>query len=99
MKSIVTCGLLAAVLSGLTLAAASADTTPPAAEMASLVCRPAASGEKPSALTTGQVALVCKPLDMKPFMAMKAAMLGTPAGELLWLNAYNAMHIDHTNNY
>jgi hypothetical protein len=57
--------------------------------MATLVCRPAQSGEAPSATTGAKVALVCKPLDMKPIMAMKSRIEAMPNGDQMWENLMN----------
>jgi hypothetical protein len=39
--------------------------------MATMVCRPAKAGETATAMTMSKTELVCKPLDMKPVMAIK----------------------------
>jgi hypothetical protein len=57
--------------------------------MATLVCRPAESGEAPSATTSDNVALVCKPLDMSPIMAAKSQIEAAPNGEQMWQNLIN----------
>jgi hypothetical protein len=57
--------------------------------MATLVCRPAGSGESPSATTEDKVALVCKPLDMNPIMAMKPHIEAAPNGEQMWQDLMN----------
>ena len=57
--------------------------------MATLVCRPAKSDETATATTSDKVALVCKPLDMKPIMAMKSDIQGMPNGATMWTNLIN----------
>jgi hypothetical protein len=57
--------------------------------MATLVCRPARSEETATATTADKVALVCKPLDMKPIMAMKPHIETMPNGAKMWESLVN----------
>ena len=90
MKTIITCLLVAASLAGAGIIA-SADTAAPSNEMATLVCRPAASDEKTMAQTTDNQALVCKPFDPKPLMAAKGPMSSIPNGTAMWQQMYNGI--------
>jgi hypothetical protein len=51
---------------------------------ASLVCRAAKPGELTSATTAANTGLVCKPLDMRPIMAAKPAVIAMEHGEFNW---------------
>jgi hypothetical protein len=66
-----------------------ADQTASSTTMATLVCRPAHSGETASATTTDNVSLVCKPLDMKPIMEMKPHIEAMPKGDEKWKNLFS----------
>ncbi len=73
----------AAFADGTALAQATPST------MATLVCRPAASGETATATTADNVSLVCKPLDMQPIMAMKPQIQAMPNGTAMWESLVN----------
>ena len=52
-------------------------------KVATLTCRPASTGEAAYATTSTNVS-VCKPLNMKPIMAMKPIVLAAPNGQEMW---------------
>jgi hypothetical protein len=85
---LISSSLIAAALIGWGPAALANDTVvaqaAPSSTMATLVCRPTKSGETATATTTDNVSLVCKPLDMKPIMAMKPSIEAMPNGEQMW---------------
>jgi hypothetical protein len=52
--------------------------------METLVCHPAAPGETPTAMTAAKTGIVCKPLNVKPIMAMQKQILAMPNGADMW---------------
>ena len=64
------------------------------ATMATYVCRPAAAGEKATAMTTAtNTALVCKPIDTTAVMAMKKTIEAGPNGGLDWQHLMDGFNI------
>ena len=55
--------------------------------MATMLCRPAESGEKATAMM-GTKSLVCKPIDMQEVMSMKPKM-----DEPSWLKMLNSLQV------
>ncbi len=84
MKKLISTILVTAALAGFGIAA-SADSTQ---TVATLTCRPANTGETPTATTGGNVPLVCKSIDMKPLMAVKKALMTMPNGQAMWDNMW-----------
>jgi hypothetical protein len=80
MKKLISGILVAAAVAGFGIAA-SADGTQ---TVATLTCRPANTGETPSATTGDNVPLVCKSIDTQPLMAVKKALMTMPNGEAMW---------------
>jgi hypothetical protein len=74
--------------------AMSSSSMTSAATVATMICRPAASGEKPTATSADSMPLVCKKVDMPAMMAMKAKLEAMPGGEPLWLQMFQEFHID-----
>jgi hypothetical protein len=99
MKAFVTNAAIAAVLLALGATALAQDTTKkaatgPSAMTATMVCRPATTGEKAMATSATNVALVCKKVDMDAMMAMKTKMSAMPGGDPLWLQMFQQFQVD-----
>jgi hypothetical protein len=95
MKTIVSCALFAATMFGIPAIAAAADDAmmKPAMPngMATMMCRPAQTGEKATAMM-GKKAIVCKTIDMGKMDAMKKSMDAMPGGDKLyqqWMQDFN----------
>ncbi len=73
---------IAVTASSMPVFAQDTEAMPP--QMATLVCRTAQAGETPTATTSTNSALVCKPLNMQRIMAMKPAIMAMADGELNW---------------
>jgi hypothetical protein len=63
------------------------DTT-----MATMLCRPAAAGEKPTAMM-GASGIVCKKIDMDKMESMKKSLMSMPGGEPLYLKMFQEYHV------
>jgi len=92
MKLTFACTAVTAALIGLNSVAMAEDTmmAKPAAmpaHMATMLCRPAESGEKATAMM-GTKSLVCKPIDMQEVMSMKPKM-----DEPSWLKMLNSLQV------
>jgi hypothetical protein len=96
MKSIVAAFLAVAAFTSAVLIARAQTTMPqtqqmiPAGTVATLVCRPAKSGEDTSATASGGQALRCKAFDNTPVMSMKPRVMAMPNGEKMWNDMQNA---------
>lgn len=95
MKTILSCALFAATMIGLTSIASAADdammksATP--SSMATMMCRPAHTGEKASAMM-GKKAIVCRMIDKSKMDAMKKEMTAMPGGDKMfkdWMQDFN----------
>jgi hypothetical protein len=97
MKSTLTGALLALALLGVGSAALADDAmmAKPDKTMATLVCRPAKAGETPTAMTAAKADLVCKPLDMKPIMAMEKSVMAMPNGDTMWNNLLSSFQFEY----
>lgn len=91
MKNLVIGLLVAATVAGAGLIARAEVTGTKNPLMATLVCRNAASDERAFAKTAADVALVCKPLNVKPLMASKAPLASVPGGMKVWQQMYNGI--------
>jgi hypothetical protein len=67
------------------------------ANVATMVCRPAMTGEKATAMM-GTKSLVCKPVDMPATMAMKKKLESMPGGDPIWVKMLEELQIGATNN-
>ena len=65
----------------------------PETTMATMLCRPAAAGEKASAMM-GTSGLVCKKIDMEKMSSMKSSLQAMPGGEPLYLKMLQEYHIE-----
>jgi hypothetical protein len=63
------------------------DTT-----MATMLCRPAAAGEKATAMM-GASGIVCKHIDMEKMSSMKKSLMSMPGGEPLYLKMFQEYHV------
>lgn len=63
------------------------DTT-----MATMLCRPAAAGEKATAMM-GTTSIVCKKIDMEKMSSMKQSLMSMPGGEPLYLKMFQEYHV------
>jgi hypothetical protein len=63
------------------------DTT-----MATMLCRPAAAGEKATAMM-GTSSIVCKKIDMDKMASMKKSLMSMPGGEPLYLKMFQEYHV------
>lgn len=97
MKLTLTGTLLALALLGAGSVALADDamTAKPDKTMATLVCRPAKAGETPTAMTAAKADLVCKPLDMKPIMALQKMVMTMPNGAAMWENAQSSLTFEY----
>jgi hypothetical protein len=95
MKKMIACAAFSAALLGLAGAAFAADdaTAMKPADMATMICRPAATGEKMNAMTATQAPLVCKKIDADRMMSMKKQIEAMPGGEPIWLKMFQEYHI------
>jgi hypothetical protein len=87
MKQTLASALLALSVLGFGTAALADDAMmahPDKTTMATLVCRPAKTGETATAMTTGKTDLVCKPLDTKSIMAMQKSIESMTNGPVMW---------------
>jgi hypothetical protein len=87
MKHTFACCLLALSVLGFGTAALADDAMmahPDKSAMATLVCRPAKTGEMATAMTAAKADLVCKPLDTKSIMAMQKSIESMPNGPVMW---------------
>jgi hypothetical protein len=98
MKTLTSGLALAAALLALGSSAMAADDAmmahPDMTNVATMMCRPAGTGEKANAMTSSNAALVCKPVDITKMMAMKKAIEAMPNGEPVWLKMFQDYHID-----
>jgi hypothetical protein len=63
------------------------------AEMATLLCRPAMTGEKMTAMSASKTPLVCKTINMTDVMALKKKIEALPGGEPIFLKMFQEYHI------
>jgi hypothetical protein len=94
MKSTLTGTLLALALLGAGSAALADDAMMAHPATTTMVCRPAKTGEAANAMTTGKTSLVCKPLDMKPIMAMEDHIKAMPNGPIMWQQLLTSLDLD-----
>lgn len=95
MKPIFTGTLLTIALLGAGSAAMADDAMMAhSATTTTMVCRPAKAGETANAMTTAKASLVCKPLDMKPIMAMEDHVKAMPEGPIMWKQLLTSLDLD-----
>jgi hypothetical protein len=101
MKNTIASIACAAALLALGSAAFAADnamakpdamTAKPDTTMATMLCRPAAAGEKASAMM-GTGGIVCKHIDMEKMSSMKQSLMSMPGGEPLYLKMFQEYHV------
>lgn len=98
MKLTLASALLALSVLGFATAASAEDammTKPDKTTMGTLVCRPAKTGETASAQTMSKTQLVCKPLDMKPLMAMEKQVGAMSNGPIMWQQLLSSVTVEH----
>jgi hypothetical protein len=99
MKKMIAAAVCAAALLGVSGAAFAedammkTDAMSKPAEMATMLCRPAMTGEKMTAMSASKAPLVCKTIDMTDMMAMKKKIEAMPGGEPIWLRMFQEYHI------
>jgi hypothetical protein len=95
MKSILTGTVLTLAMLGAAGAAMADDAMMAhAATTNTMVCRPAKAGETANAMTSAKASLVCKPLDMKPIMAMETHVKAMPNGPIMWQQLLTSLDVD-----
>lgn len=100
MKTSIACAAFAAAVLSLGSVAFAADDAmmksnamSAPSTMATMLCRPAAAGEKATAMM-GTSSLVCKKIDMDQMMSMKKSLEAMPGGEPLYLKMFQEYHIE-----
>jgi hypothetical protein len=96
MKKTLASALLALTVLGFGTVASADDAMmakPDKSTMGTLVCRPAKTGETPTAMTAAKGDLVCKPLDTKAIMAMQKPIESMTNGANMWLQLLTDMSV------
>ena len=99
MKKMIAAAVCAAALLGVSGAAFAddammkTDVMSKPAEMATMLCRPAMTGEKTTAMTASNSPLVCKTINMTDMMAMKKKIEALPGGEPIFLKMFQEYHV------